>query len=361
MIEHAYIHIPFCIRKCHYCSFVSGFNIELKDRYFSALKKEIKGKYKGETLKTIYIGGGTPSLLSFEDINSILCEFNYSPNAEITLEANPETVTLEKFLAYKKAGINRISLGVQTFDNNLLNLIGRKHTKNDILNAVSIIKKAGFNNISIDLIYGLPTQTFEGFVKDIEQAIELDTNHISTYGLKIEKNSFFYNNMPDNIPNDEMQANMYLKLCEILKKNNFNHYEISNFAKEGYESKHNSAYWQNKEYYGFGLNSSGYEENRRYKNTSVMDEYMKNPFNQDESEIISAKTTMENEIFLALRLKKGINIKKLNEKYNIDFVEKYKNIIKKYENSGLTEIENGFYRLSEKGFLLSNEIMSEFL
>lgn len=361
MIEHAYIHIPFCIRKCNYCSFVSGFNIELKNRYLSALKREIKEKYRGETLKTIYIGGGTPSLLAKEDINSILCEFNYFPDAEITLEANPETVTLEKFTGYKNFGINRISLGVQTFDDNLLNLIGRKHTEKDILNSIAIIKTAGFNNISLDLIYGLPAQTTEGFAKDIEKAIKLDTPHISTYGLKIEENSFFGKNIPDNLPNDEMQAEMYMQLCENLKNYNFNHYEISNFAKEGYESKHNTAYWLNKEYYGFGLNASGYENNTRYRNNSVMEEYLKNPFIKEESEILSIQDTMENEIFLALRLKQGINIKELNEKYNIDFTERYNKIIKKYEKTGLTELKDGFFSLSEKGFLLSNEIMSEFL
>ena len=361
MIEQAYIHIPFCKRKCKYCSFVSGLDIQLKDYYLSVLKQEIQKRYRGETLKTIYIGGGTPSLLNENDIKEILSFFNYSSDAEITLEANPETVTLEKFSEYKKIGINRISLGIQTFDNNLLNLIGRKHTEKDILNAVSIIKTAGFKNISIDLIYGLPKQTLEGFTQDIEKAIALDTTHISTYGLKIEKNSFFYNNMPDDIPNDEIQSNMYMKICKVLKKNKFDHYEISNFAKEGYESKHNCAYWRNKEYYGFGLNASGYEGNNRYRNTSVLEEYLKNPFQKEETEVLSKKDTMENEIFLALRLKQGINIEKLNEKYNINFLENYNEIIKKYENTGLTEIKDGFFKLNEKGFLLSNEIMSEFL
>lgn len=361
MTEHAYIHIPFCIRKCNYCSFISGFNIELKDSYLSALKQEIEENYKGERLKTIYIGGGTPSLLESEDIKEILSHFKYNADSEITLEANPETVTQEKFSGYKKIGINRISLGVQTFDNNLLKLIGRKHSEKDILNAVSIIKNAGVSNISIDLIYGLPSQTIEGFTKDIEKAIELNTNHISTYGLKIEENSFFFNNMPENIPDDEVQSKMYLKLCKILRNNSFHHYEISNFAKEGYNSKHNTAYWLNKEYYGFGLNASGYENNVRYRNTSKMEEYLKNPLIKEDREILNEKDTMENEIFLALRLKEGVNIKELNEKYNIDFLEKYKNIIKKYENTGLTELKNGFYSLSEKGFLLSNEIMSEFL
>ncbi len=361
MIEHAYINIPFCIRKCKYCSFVSGLNIELKEKYLFALEKEISEKYKGETLKTIYICGGTPSLLSAEDIKSLLCKFNHSENAEITLEANPETVTFEKFKAFKDIGINRISLGAQTFDNNLLKLIGREHTKEDIVYSVSVIKKAGFENISTDLIYGLPQQTLEGFIQDINSALKLDTKHISTYGLKIEENSFFFNNMPKDIPDDEMQAEMYLQLCDILMKNGYKHYEISNFAKDGYESKHNCSYWLNKEYYGFGLNASGYEGNIRYKNTSVMEEYLKNPLIKEETENLSEKEKAENEIFLALRLKQGINIEELNKKYNMDFLKKYKDIIRKYEKSGLTELKDGYYCLSEKGFLLSNEIMSEFL
>ena len=361
MTEHAYIHIPFCIRKCNYCSFVSGKNIRNKKSYITALLSEISKKYSGETLKTIYIGGGTPSLLSGSDLKKIISHFKYTNNTEITLEVNPETVTLNKFKEYKQIGINRISLGVQTFNNIILKMIGRKHKEIDIYNAINIIKKAGFNNINIDLIYGLPSQNIEMLKNDIEKALKLNPKHISTYGLKIEENSFFYNNLPENIPDDEIQAEMYIELCKILKENDYNHYEISNFSKYGFESKHNNAYWRNKEYYGFGLNASGYENNIRYRNTSIMNEYINNPLKKEEKNHLTEQETMENEIFLALRLSTGLNIKEFNNKYNTDFFMLYKKIINKYKNTELLTINEDNIKLTENGFLLSNEIMSEFI
>ena len=297
MANHAYIHIPFCIRKCHYCSFVSGININRKNEYLSALISEIKSKYKNEKLDTIYFGGGTPSLLEPDEIENILSCFKYDESTEITIEVNPETITTEKLLEIKKIGFNRISLGVQTFDNNLLSAIGRNHNEEKIYQAIQSIKDSGFNNISIDLIYGLPNQTLDGFKKDIKKAIELNIQHISSYGLKIEEDSFLGKNMPSDLPDDEMQAQMFIELCKILKNHNFEHYEISNFAKKGYKSNHNCAYWKNKNYYGFGLNASGYEGNIRYKNTENFEKYIKNPSTKEE-EILSEKETMENHLNL---------------------------------------------------------------
>ncbi len=359
MIEHAYIHIPFCLRKCRYCSFVSGENIKNKEQYLKALYEEISQKYKQEVLKTIYIGGGTPSLLEPCDIKQFLSLLNYNQNAEITLEVNPETVTENKFKDYKDIGINRVSLGIQTFNNDILKEIGREHSESDVRKAVQIIKNAGFKNISIDLIYGLPNQTIDMFMNDIEKALKLNVQQISSYGLKIDEGSYFYNNMPENIPDDEIQAQMYLKMCEFLKNNGFHHYEISNFALTGFESNHNCAYWLNKEYYGFGLNASGYENNIRYRNTCNFNEYIKNPLKKDEAIILTEQETMENEIFLALRLSKGLNITEFNRKYNVDFIKMYKRIIEKYKN--LLEFNQKSIKLTENGFLLSNEIMSEFI
>ncbi len=361
MIEHAYIHIPFCLRKCKYCSFISGQNIENKDIYIAALIKEIKNRYNNEELKTIYFGGGTPSLLDENDFQKILSLFNVENNAEITIEVNPETVEKTKILGLKKLGVNRISLGVQTFNNNILGYIGRQHNENKIYHAVDTIKSAGFKNISIDLIYGLPTQTLEMFKKDLDKAIELEIQHISTYGLKIEKGSFFFHNPPDNLPDDEMQATMFLFLCDFLKKNNFEHYEISNFALKGFESRHNICYWKNKNYYGFGLNASGFEQNIRYKNQSDFNDYIKNPLKREEEIFLTFEENLENEIFLALRLKDGININNINKKFNIDFLKKYEKIIKKYKKLNLLSVNKDNINLTENGILLSNEIMSEFL
>lgn len=361
MVEHAYIHIPFCKRKCKYCDFVSGKNIKDKDVYIEALLNEIKSEYKGEELKTLYFGGGTPSLLSAKDIEKIKNCFSLAQEAEITLEANPETVTSENFKMLKAIGINRISLGVQSFDNNILKIIGREHNEEIILNAINNIKSAGFKNISIDLIYGLPTQTLEMFRIDLKKALNLDIQHISTYGLKIEEYSFFGKHLPENLPDDELQAEMFLYLCDFLKNNDFEHYEISNFAKKGFYSRHNCSYWKNKEYYGFGLNASGYINNIRYKNISNLEKYISNPLIKEENSEIPINEKFENEIFLALRLNSGVDIEEINHRYNIDFKNKYKKIIEKYQNLELLEIKNGHCKLTEKGILLSNDVMCEFL
>ena len=358
MIEHAYIHIPFCIRKCNYCAFISGVEISNKDDYIKSLIFEIKSKYKGDKLKTLYIGGGTPSLLEPSDINKILNCFNYDENSEITLEVNPETVNKSKFIELYKIGINRISLGIQTFNNDILKQIGRKHSRENILSSYNILRSTGFDNISIDLIYGLPNQTLNNFISDINQAIELKPQHISTYGLKIEEGSYFYDNLPKNLPDEDMQA---IKLSEILKNNGYEHYEISNFAHKGYESHHNLSYWLNKNYYGFGLNASGYEGNMRYKNTSNLNEYLKNPLLTEENNILTNTETLENEIFLALRLSQGVNIKNIEQKYGIIFKDKYKKIIDKYTKLNLMKADENSISLTEQGFLLSNEIMSDFM
>ena len=361
MIKHAYIHIPFCLRKCNYCSFVSGKNICDKEPYLKALHNDIKTRYNKEELSTLYIGGGTPSLLDAIDIAKIIDLFVLKNDAEITIEVNPETITKEKINGFKKAGINRISLGVQSFDNNILEIIGRKHSEKDIFLAIENVKNSGIDNISIDLIYGLPTQTLDIFNKDIEKALSLDIKHLSSYGLKIEEGSFFYKNPPDSIPDDEMQAEMFLHLCSKLKANNFEHYEISNFAIKGYESKHNTSYWRNKNYYGFGLNASGYENNIRYRNVSDFNEYINNPLLKEEEYQLSEQEIIEEEIFLALRLRNGLNIVDFNQKYKIDFEQKYKKIIEKYSSIDLLKIVNQHCRLTEKGFLVSNDIMSEFI
>lgn len=361
MANHVYIHIPFCLRKCYYCSFISGIDIKYRNIYIEALIKQINNSYKNEFIDTLYIGGGTPSLLRYEDIKSIINCFNIKQNAEITLEANPETVETKKFQKLKELGINRISLGVQSFDDNILKNIGRNHTKKDILNAINIIKKSDFNNISVDLIYGLPNQNLETLKKDIEQFLGLDIQHISTYGLKIEEKSFWWKHIPKNIPNEEQQADMYIEICSELTENGYEHYEISNFARPNYKSQHNCVYWKNKNYYGFGLNASGYEGNKRYRNTDILQDYIKNPNIKIEETELSDQEILEEEIFLGLRLQEGLNIDKINKKFNINFNEKYKKIIEKYKKTGLIEYKNNHINLTEKGFLLSNEILSEFI
>ena len=361
MVKHVYIHIPFCIRKCHYCSFISGIDLKYKDIYLDALNKQINNTYRNEKIKTLYIGGGTPSLLDINDIKNITKHFKLENNSEITLEVNPETVDEIKFHKIREIGINRLSIGIQSFNDNILKSIGRNHCRKDILKSIKTIKKCGFNNISIDLIYGLPNQNITILRQDLEQSIDLEIQHISTYGLKIEKNSFFGKNRPQNLPDDEQQAEMYMELCSELRKNNLEHYEISNFPKKNYESQHNCAYWKNQNYYGFGLNASGYEGKKRYRNTDIFKAYIENPNLKAEETELTESEILEEEIFLALRLRTGINIEEINKKFNIRFLDKYQNIIKKYTELNLLKKENNKLYLTEEGFLLSNEIMTEFI
>lgn len=354
MVKNAYIHIPFCKSKCKYCSFVSFPKIEMKEKYLQALVKEIKHHYKAEMLDTIYFGGGTPSLLKIDEFETLLNLFNFSENSEITAEINPETVTQKYLNNLKSTGINRLSIGCQTFDNDILKIIGRLHNAEQVENVVKFAQKANFDNISIDFIYGLPNQTAKMFENDLKHAISLGIQHISLYGLKIDEGCHFYTRMPENLPDEDIQADMYLKAIEVLK--NYEHYEISNFGKA---SRHNLNYWNNNNYYGFGVSAHGYIENIRYCNTSNIEDYLKNPIQHSEETFLSEQEQLEEEIFLGFRKMDGIDIANINDKFNIDFDEKYKKIIKKYKNY-IKKTEKG-YAFNTNGILISNTILAEFL
>lgn len=360
MINCVYIHIPFCEKKCNYCSFCSFNLLKKKDIYLKALLKEVKYLYKNEPLKTIYFGGGTPSLLEIEDIKKILSYFNFNSETEITLELNPHNITLEKLKKLKDLGINRLSIGVQNFDDEILKIIGRTHTSKEIFETLKNIEIAGFENYSIDLMYGLPSQNLKNWQKTLDIALQTNTKHISLYGLKIEKGTYFSHFPPKNLPSQDVQAIMYEMAVEKLSKK-FTHYEFSNFAKdENYISHHNSSYWKCENYYGFGLSASGYIENKRYTNTFNFKDYIKNP-NQKEYEILSKENQIEEEIFLGLRLSKGIDFNHINQKFNIDIYEKYKNEFDKYLSKGLMEKTQQGVKLTLRGILLSNEILCDFI
>ena len=352
MAESVYIHIPFCKSKCKYCSFISFPRLDKKEQYLNNLELEIKSYYSGETLKTLYFGGGTPSLLSIAEFKRLVSLFKTNSNTEITAELNPETLTSEYMSELKKIGVNRVSIGCQTFDDEILRLIGRRHNSNDVKNAVVYAKNAGFDNISLDFIYGLPNQTIKGFENDLKQAIELGVRHISLYGLKIDENCYFYKNTPQNLPDDDVQADMYLKAAEILK--DFEHYEFSNF---GIPSKHNLTYWNNENYYGFGVSAHGYLDNIRYSNSDTLEKYFEN-FRAQEI-LLTTQQQLEEEIFLGFRKMSGVNIDKINQKFNIDFEKKYSPILKKYKDF-FVQTPRG-YALNIKGVLISNSILSEFL
>lgn len=362
MTEHAYIHIPFCKRKCNYCAFTSFAVQSFIPKYIEVLSQEIKEKYKNEQLKTIYFGGGTPSLLSVEQIKEIIKLFKYDNSTEITLEINPETID-ENYLKELKeqTSVNRLSIGVQTFDNQKLKEAGRLHNAQIIFETIKQAKESGFKNISIDLIYGLPNQTIRDVEKDVELALTLDIQHISIYGLKIEKGTRWAYKSPENLPDPDEQADMYEKITKILTEKGFSHYEISNFAIEGYESKHNLSYWRNKNYYGFGLGASGYEGCERYTNAMTFTKYFENPLLKSYSSELTKQEIMEEEIFLGLRCAEGINIENFNKKFDMDFNEKFGNIVTKYRQSGHMKIKGGNLFLTLNGMLISNEIFSEFI
>lgn len=361
MPKNVYIHIPFCKSKCKYCSFVSFPKLEQKENYLDALKKEIHQNYKNEILNTLYFGGGTPSLLTPQEFHDLINIFNINKNTEITAELNPENITFEYLQELKSSGVNRLSFGCQTFNDKILKIIGRRHLAKDVISAVNKAQKAGFENISIDFIYGLPEQKLSDFENDLEKAISLNIQHISLYGLKIDEDCYFAKNPPKKLPNEDTQADMYLKAIEILEKNNFEHYEISNFAKSGYESKHNLNYWDNNTYYGFGVAAHGYENETRYFNSANLDEYINKPLQHKSSQKLTKQEQLEEEIFLGFRKMEGINIEKINKKFNIDFLKKYASTIDKYVSYKYLSDTNTGFKLTNNGILISNTILSEFL
>ena len=377
MVESAYIHIPFCKSKCAYCSFVSFNKLEMITGYVYALLKDISDNYSGEKLRTLYFGGGTPSLLPIDLLSKIIKKFKFQNNYELTMEINPDDANLGYFQGLKTLGVNRISLGSQTFDDEILKLIGRRHDSHAIVNAVKLAKEAGFTNISVDLIYGLPLQTIDGLKIDLEKFLKLDIQHISTYGLKIEEGSKFSRYYSCNrpaptltlprgegmteicLPDDDAQADMYELINNTLEKNGYYRYEVSNFAKSGYESKHNLNYWDNNEYYGFGCAAHGYVDGIRYSNYSTLDEYMAKPSTHELGHTLSQQEKLEEEIFLGFRKRSGINVNRIKERFGIDFNSKYKNVLEKYRD--FIEPTSCGYTLNLKGVLISNLILSEFI
>ena len=361
MVKSAYIHIPFCKSKCHYCSFVSFNKLDLKKDYIKALLKEIEFNYQGEVLNTLYFGGGTPSVLEYTDFAQVLRKLKTNSNTEITTELNPEGVNYGYLRALYDLGINRISLGCQTFDDVLLKQINRRHNAGQVIDAVKVAQDVGFDNISLDFIYGLPNQTIESFLKDLKMAVGLGVQHISLYGLKIEEGCYFYDNMPANLPDDDEQADMYLGAIQTMKDLKFEHYEVSNFSKKGFNSRHNLTYWNNDEYYGFRVGAHGYVNGVRYGNVETIEEYLNDPLTHKDSHLVLPQEQLEEEIFLGFRKMQGVNVAQINAKYNIDFEEKYNEVLKKYEGLNLIVKTPQGYALTEQGILVSNVVLAEFI
>ena len=358
MITSAYIHIPFCNTICSYCDFPKiYYNNCFIDKYLDNLESEIKVIYKNDILDTLYIGGGTPSSLNIEELKklfNILKIFKLNKNYEFTIECNLDSLTKEKLDLFKKNGVNRISIGIESFNKNNLKLLNRKLVNLDL---IEYSKKIGIDNINIDLIYALPNQTLEELNEDLDLFLALDIKHISTYSLIIEDNTLLKINGVQNI-DDELDLEMYKLIIDKLKNNGFNHYEISNFAKEGYESKHNLTYWNNFEYYGFGMGASSYINNKRINNTKSITKYLNGIYKYDEEEL-DKKKKMEYEMILGLRKIEGVNIKEFYNKYQINIEDVFD--IKDLLEKGKLIKENGFIRINEDYLYLSNDILINFI
>ena len=369
-----YIHIPFCKKKCDYCDFISYSGKEscIKE-YVEAIKNEIKfelnnilksnSDYK---VTTIYIGGGTPSYIESDyivDIMNTIKEFISLENIEITIEVNPGTVTIKKLEDYKNAGINRLSIGLQETNNDLLKSIGRIHTYEEFLNTYKTAKKAGFENINVDLMIGLPNQSIENIKNSLEKIIALNPEHISVYSLILEEGTRLYDKYENGeieLPDEELERNMYWYVKNTLENASYTHYEISNFAKRGYESKHNLNCWEQKEYLGFGVAAHSYMNGKRYSN----DPKGSDPFGSFEKTIHEVQTEddMRKEyMMLGLRKIEGVSIQKFKNKFGENPIFLFKNELSKLVEEDLIKIEGDNIKLTNNGLDLANQVWEKFV
>ena len=376
-----YIHIPFCKQKCYYCDFISYANKEQYfDKYVQALIAEMSSFLDNNDVKieTIYIGGGTPSIIDAKYIEKVMAKLQ-EKNAlitakEITIEVNPGTVTEEKLKTYKKIGINRLSIGLQSTDNNILKTIGRIHSYEDFLNTYKLARNQGFSNINVDLMIGLPNQTILDIKKSLGKIIDLKPippEHLSVYSLIVEENTTIEKMLNNGIleqPSEELERNMYWYVKNFLELNGYKHYEISNFAKKGYESKHNLDCWKQKEYIGFGVAAHSYIDDVRYGNTENIDEYIKN-CNNGEFEQNKIIDEIEKDIFskeqefmlIGLRKIDGISIQEFKNKFGDNPIFVFKNELSKLVDEGLVVVDFDSIRLTNKGLDLANLVWEEFV
>lgn len=359
-MKSVYIHIPFCKSICSYCDFCKFLHDEVwANEYLIHLEKEINEYYDNDEVKTIYIGGGTPSVLSIPNLTKLLDItdiFKRKKEIEFTFEMNVNDITEEKLVLLKKYGVNRISIGVESFDKITLKYLNRKHTPKQISENISLVKKY-FENINVDLIFAIPIETLAMLKKDVKEILKLNVPHISTYSLIIEENTVLGVNKVKPIE-EEKDFKMYSYIVKELSKNGYNHYELSNFARPGYESKHNTNYWNNEEYYGFGLGAHGYLGELRYENTRSFNTYLKDKYRFNEF-VVSKKEDMENEVILGLRKLNGIDLLEFYNKFgtNIQDVFNITELIKE----GLLKIEGSRLFIPEEKIYIMNAILNKIL
>lgn len=373
-----YIHIPFCRTRCSYCDFATGaYEGTLADRYVNALCAEIQtfGGYNSSSIEadTIYFGGGTPSLLSPVQVERILeavyARFNISVNAEVTMEMNPGTVTLETLREFRRLGVNRASYGAQTFDDEELRRIGRSHTADDVRTTIRLLREAGFDNTSFDLIAGLPAQTLESWSRNLDEALALHPEHISFYLLEVHQGTPLAAQIARGqqpAPDDDLAAEMYRLMLDRSSEEGYEHYEISNLCQPGYESRHNSKYWTGDAVFGFGCSAHSYDGMRtRWSNERDAVRYTE----LIESGSVSVVETTEldehdvraESVFLGLRLMRGIDLREYRKRFGADLREQHAVDIERLQDAGLIVFDDEIMKLTRNGSLLSNEVFSIFV
>ncbi|CAJ1003255.1 MULTISPECIES: radical SAM family heme chaperone HemW [Brevibacillus] len=378
MPQSVYIHIPFCTNKCYYCdfnSFVTS-NPQVIEDYLDTLDKEMERTFAlwpPEKIKTIFVGGGTPTFLDRRQMQVFLeavrkhTERFWADDLEFTMEANPGTTDVEKLRLMRELGVNRLSFGVQSFDNALLKRLGRIHDVDDVYRSIDNAVTVGFSNLTIDLMFGLPDQTEEIFRRTLELAFELPTTHFSAYSLKVEENTLFHtlyqkDQLP--LPSEEAELAMYLMLIEEMEAHGYRQYEISNFAKPGYESRHNCTYWLNDEYYGLGAGAHGYVNGERHVNAGPLAVYMRmgqEGLPRVEQFAVSREDAMEEQMILGLRLRDGVNLARFAERFGVTAEQVFGPVIDEEVAKGMLERVDGHLRLTKQALPLGNEVFARFL
>lgn len=376
MVRGVYIHIPFCHQICNYCDFNKFFfHNQPVDEYIEMLGKEMAlwaDDLKNASVETIFIGGGTPTSLSVEQLERLFSLIHlHIPMehvVEFTSESNPDELTLEKMQVMRKFGVNRLSMGVQTFDQELLKVLGRTHANAHVYEVIEYAKQTDFPSISIDLMYGLPNQTMEQWKATLKEAFRLNLPHISAYSLLVEPKTIFYNLLSKgklSLPGEDLEAEMYSHLMEEMNRNGYSQYEISNFAHEGKESKHNLLYWDNDEYIGLGAGAHGYVGGVRYSNHGPLKKYM-DSVNINEKPIMMQKEVtliekMEEEMFLGLRKNKGVSLERFEQRYGQSLQKVYGKEIEELLQKELLTVEHNFIKLTHRGRFVGNEVFQYFL
>lgn len=364
-INHVYCHVPFCLRKCNYCSFYSICDLNKINPWYELVKKEIRSIPKQYQIspKTIYFGGGTPSLVKPNLLQNIINCFDAGLSTEITIEVNPVNINSDYLNQLQDTSVNRISMGVQSFQDQELELLGRLHSAKMAIDAFDLLRKYNFQNLSLDLIFGLPNQSLHNLKDNLKRMIDLSPEHISVYCLSLENDVPLYNKI-DLIPSNDILSKMYFLIRDTLQDAGYLHYEISNFTRKGFQSIHNSAYWQDKYYLGLGPSASGYLDDFRYNNPSNLDEYAENLKHNNlfpNKQLMTKDIHKSEYVFLGLRQLRGLNISEYKQRFNESIDVKFGKVIRKYLDLNLLILDKGFLKLSPKALFVSNEIFTDFV